>query len=63
MLDLVYFFGYCCFWGTKARQHRRFEAKSSNKNLATLIDSESKVFSSTVIAALQLSADGLELSL
>ena len=42
-------------------QHQRYVAKSSNKNLTILFDSESEVFSLTAIAALQLSAIGLHL--
>ena len=41
-------------------QHQRYEAKLSNKNLTILVDSEFEVFSSTAIAALQLSAVGLD---
>ena len=41
-------------------QHQRYEAKSCNQNLTILVDSESEVFSSTAIAALQLSAVGLD---
>ena len=36
-------------------QHQRYESKLSNKTLTTLVDLESKVFSSTASAALQLS--------
>ena len=48
------------------RVHKRrpnrpiYEAKSTNKNLTILVDSESEVFTSTAIAALQLSAFGLD---
>ena len=42
-------------------QHQSYEAKSSIKNLTILIDSESEVITSTAIAALHLSAIGLDL--
>ena len=44
-------------WCAKARPSTpTYEAKSSDQNLTILADSESEVFSSTAIAALQLSA-------
>ena len=42
-------------------QHQRYDAKSSNKHLTILVDSESEVFSSTAIAASQLSEVDLEI--
>ena len=42
-------------------QHQRYEAKSSNKNLTILVDDKYEEISSTTIAALQLSAIGLDL--
>ena len=41
-------------------QHQTYDAKSSNKHLTILVDSESEVFSSTAIAASQLSEVDLE---
>ena len=45
----------------KGLQQQRYEAKSRNKNLTILVDSESEVSSSTAIVALQLSAVGRDL--
>ena len=45
----------------QSNPHQRYEAKSRNQNLTILVDSESEVFSSTAIAALPLSAVGLDL--
>ena len=42
-------------------QHQRYEAKSSNKSLTILVNSESEVFSSTASTALQLSVVGFDL--
>ena len=59
---LSYLFGYYGFGALKqALQHQPYEAKSSDKYLIILVDLESEVFSSSAIAALQLSAVGLDL--
>ena len=42
-------------------QHQSYEAKLSNKTLTILVNSESEEFSLTAIAAVKLSAAGLDL--